>query len=89
MKTNNYLIKADEVKTLSHFADYLNERKDEEWDDECWSIMERNGWTDADNTNDICYSDTEVLTSNDNGEYEVVPRHGCYHVFVEVHNVEG
>lgn len=41
METNKYQIKAEDVKTLSQFADYINERND--WDNTMWDIMERNG----------------------------------------------
>lgn len=77
-------MKPEEVTTLERFADYINER--EGWDDTMWDIMERNGWQDADDDIYICYSDTEVLTQDDNGCCYVLPRHGCYHIYLIRHN---
>ena len=79
-------MKPEDVTTLELFADYINER--EEWDDTMWNIMERNGWDETDDDNDICQSDTELLTLSDTGHAHVVPRHGCYHIFLSRHNSE-
>ena len=51
-----------------------------------WEIMERNGWDETDDDNDICQSDTELLTLSDTGHAHVVPRHGCYHIYLNRHN---
>lgn len=77
-------MKPEQVNTLERFADYINER--EGWDDTMWDIMERNGWDETDDDNDICQSDTELLTLSDTGHAHVVPRHGCYHIFLDLHN---
>lgn len=79
-------MKPEEVTTLERFADYINER--EEWDDSMWDIMERNGWDETDDDNDICQSDTELLTLSGTGHAHVVPRHGCYHIYLSRHNSE-
>ena len=76
-------IKPEEVNTLERFADYINER--EGWDDTMWDIMERNGWEETDDYNDVCQSDTELLTFGDNGAY-VTNRHECYHIYLNRHN---
>lgn len=76
-------MKPEDVTTLELFADYINER--EGWDDSMWDVMERNGWDETDDPNDVCQSDTELLIFGDNGAY-VVPRHGCYHIFLSRHN---
>lgn len=65
-------MKPEQVTTLELFADYINER--EEWEDSMWDIMERNGWEETDDDNDICQSDTELLTFGDNGRAYVVDR---------------
>ena len=78
-------MKPEEVTTLELFADYINER--EGWDDTMWDIMERNGWEETDDPNDVCQSETELLIFGDNGAY-VVPRHGCYHIYLSRHNSE-
>ena len=78
-------MKPEQVTTLELFADYINER--EEWEDVMWDIMERNGWEETDDPNDVCQSDTELLIFGDNGAY-VVPRHGCYHIYLSRHNSE-
>lgn len=78
-------MKPEEVTTLERFADYINER--EGWDDTMWDIMERNGWDETDDPNDVCQSETELLCFGDNGAY-VVPRHGCYHIYLIRHNSE-
>ena len=78
-------MKPEEVTTLELFADYINER--EGWDDTMWDIMERNGWEETDDPNDVCQSETELLIFGDNGAY-VVPRHGCYHIYLNRHNTE-
>lgn len=62
-------MKPEEVTTLERFADYINER--EGWDDTMWDIMERNGWEETDDPNDVCQSDTELLIFGDNGAYVV------------------
>ena len=62
-------MKPEEVTTLERFADYINER--EGWDDTMWDIMERNGWEETDDYNDVCQSDTELLIFGDNGAYVV------------------
>lgn len=72
-------MKPEEVTTLERFADYINER--EEWEDSMWDIIERNGWESIDDLNDICYSDTEVLTFGENGAY-VTNRPYCYHIYL-------
>lgn len=77
-------MKPEDVTTLERFADYINER--EEWEDGMWDIMERNGWDETDDDNDICQSGTELLTLSDTGNAHVVPRHGCYHIFLDRHN---
>ena len=79
-------MKPEDVTTLELFADYINER--EEWEDGMWEIMERNGWDETDDDNDICQSDTELLTLSDTGHAHVVPRHGCYHIYLSRHNSE-
>ena len=76
-------MKPEEVTTLERFADYINER--EEWEDSMWDIIERNGWESIDDLNDICYSDTEVLTFGENGAY-VTNRPYCYHIYLIRHN---
>lgn len=76
-------IKPEEVTTLERFADYINER--EGWDDTMWDIMERNGWDETDDYNDVCQSDTELLTFGDNGAY-VTNRLECYHIYLNRHN---
>ena len=76
-------IKPEEVTTLERFADYINER--EGWDNTMWDIMERNGWEETDDYNDVCQSDTELLTFGDNGAY-VTNRHECYHIYLNRHN---
>ena len=78
-------IKPEEVTTLERFADYINER--EGWDNTMWDIMERNGWEETDDYNDVCQSDTELLTFGDNGAY-VTNRHECYHIYLIRHNSE-
>lgn len=62
-------MKPEQVTTLERFADYINER--EEWDDTMWNIMERNGWEETDDPNDVCQSETELLIFGDNGAYVV------------------
>lgn len=62
-------MKPEQVTTLELFADYINER--EGWDDTMWNIMERNGWEETDDPNDVCQSDTELLIFGDNGAYVV------------------
>ena len=62
-------MKPEQVTTLERFADYINER--EEWDDTMWNIMERNGWEETDDYNDVCQSETELLIFGDNGAYVV------------------
>ena len=76
-------MKPEEVTTLERFADYINER--EGWDDTMWDIMERNGWEETDDYNDVCQSDTELLTFGDNGAY-VTNRLECYHIYLNRHN---
>ena len=76
-------IKPEEVTTLERFADYINER--EGWDDTMWDIMERNGWKAIDDFNDVCQSETELLTFGDNGAY-VTNRLECYHIYLNRHN---
>ena len=76
-------MKPEEVTTLERFADYINER--EEWEDGMWDIMERNGWEAIDDFNDICQSETELLTFGDNGAY-VTNRLECYHIYLNRHN---
>ena len=76
-------MKPEEVTTLERFADYINER--EEWEDGMWDIMERNGWEAIDDFNDICQSETELLTFGDNGAY-VTNRLKCYHIYLIRHN---
>lgn len=78
-------MKPEEVTTLERFADYINER--EGWDDTMWDIMERNGWEETDDYNDVCQSDTELLTFGDNGAY-VTNRLECYHIYLIRHNSE-
>ena len=78
-------MKPEEVTTLERFADYINER--EGWDDTMWDIMERNGWEETDDPNDVCQSDTELLTFGDNGAY-VTNRLECYHIYLVRHNSE-
>ena len=75
---------ASEINTLSQFAEYINAHDD--WNDTMWEIMERNGWDETDDDNDICQSDTESLTLSDTGHTHVVPRHGCYHIYLSRHN---
>ena len=77
---------ASEINTLSQFAEYINAHDD--WNDTMWDIMERNGWEETDNPNDVCQSDTELLTLSDTGHAHVVPRHGCYHIYLSRHNSE-
>lgn len=76
-------MKEIEIKTLEQFAEYINAHDD--WNDTMWEIMERNGWEETDDPNDVCQSETELLCFGDNGAY-VVPRHGCYHIFLIRHN---
>lgn len=83
--TNNTM-NASEINTLSQFAEYINAH--DEWNDTMWEIMERNGWDETDDDNDICQSDTELLTLSDTGHAHVVPRHGCYHIYLIRHNSE-
>ena len=78
-------MKEIEIKTLEQFAEYINAH--DEWNDTMWDIMERNGWEETDDPNDVCQSDTELLIFGDNGAY-VVPRHGCYHIYLSRHNSE-
>lgn len=78
-------MKPEEVTTLERFADYINER--EGWDDTMWDIMERNGWEETDDYNDVCQSDTELLTFGDNGAY-VTNRLECYHIYLNRHNTD-
>lgn len=78
-------MKPEQVTTLELFADYINER--EGWDDTMWDIMERNGWEETDDPNDVCQPETELLIFGDNGAY-VVPRQGCYHIYLSRHNSE-
>lgn len=78
-------MKPEEVTTLERFADYINER--EGWDDTMWNIMERNGWEETDDYNDVCQSDTELLTFGDNGAY-VTNRLECYHIYLNRHNTD-
>ena len=66
------MMNAKEITTLSQFADFINASDD--WTSEMDEIIERNGWHDADNNYDYCYSDTEVLTQDDNGHAYVAPR---------------
>ena len=66
------MMNAKEITTLSQFADFINASDD--WTSEMDEIIERNGWQDADNNYDYCYSDTEVLTQDDNGHAYVAPR---------------
>ena len=80
----NATMNASEITTLSQFAEYINAH--DEWNDTMWEIMERNGWDETDDDNDICQSDTELLTLSDTGHAYVVPRHGCYHIFLDRHN---
>ena len=77
-------MKEIEITTLSQFAEYINAH--DEWNDTMWEIMERNGWDETDDDNDICQSDTELLTLSDTGHAHVVPRHGCYHIYLNRHN---
>ena len=49
-------MKEIEIKTLEQFAEYINAH--DEWNDTMWEIMERNGWDETDDDNDICQSDT-------------------------------
>ena len=81
----NKTMNASEINTLSQFAEYINAHDD--WNDTMWDIMERNGWEETDDPNDVCQSETELLCFGDNGAY-VVPRHGCYHIFLSRHNSE-
>lgn len=78
-------MKPEEVTTLERFADYINER--EGWDDTMWDIMERNGWEETDDHNDVCQSETELLTFGDNGAY-VTNRLECYHIYLNRHNTD-
>lgn len=66
------MMNAKEITTLSQFAEFINASDD--WTSEMDGIIERNGWQDADNNYDYCYSDTEVLTQDDNGHAYVAPR---------------
>ena len=77
-------MKPEEVTTLERFADYINER--EEWEDGMWDIMERNGWEAIDDFNDICQSETELLTQDDFGHAYVVDRSGLYHIYLIRHS---
>ena len=82
----NKTMNASEINTLEQFADYINAH--DEWNDTMWDIMERNGWDETDDDNDICQSDTELLTLSDTGHALVVPRHGRYHIFLSRNNSE-
>ena len=62
-------MKAEEINTLEQFAEYINAH--DEWNDTMWDIMERNGWDETDDPNDVCQSDTELLIFGDNGAYVV------------------
>ena len=67
------------ITTLDELADYINNYCEREHDYpvfEVTEIIERNGWVDeqGDNEFDICHSDDERLTINENdGQAEVVP----------------
>jgi len=73
------IIKAENIKTLDNFAEYLNRytRRNIEWGypDNADEIIKQHGWTKEgiNETLDVCRSDEEIITIDNNGYWHVVP----------------